>query len=72
MTLKELENKLIRNGVPKDAYSLSGGLPNEAYCIEESNGKWLVYYSERGSGTGKQCFNIEQEACDYSFRWATG
>jgi hypothetical protein len=39
MTLAELRNKLANSNVPNNAYSLTGGLPNEAYCIEESDGK---------------------------------
>lgn len=48
MTIKELEKFLIKKGAPRDMYSLSGGLPNEAFCIERSGNKWHLYYSERG------------------------
>jgi hypothetical protein len=71
MTLAELATKLSNSSVPKDAYSLSGGLPNEAYCIEQSDGKWHVYYSERGSQTGLKIFDTEQAACDYFFQLLT-
>jgi hypothetical protein len=47
MNHAELELKLMERGVPKDAYSLSGGLPNEAYCLDHAVDKWQVYYSER-------------------------
>jgi hypothetical protein len=67
MTLAELRNKLVSSKVPSDAYSLAGGLPNEAYCIEERDGKWHVYYSERGSRTGLKVFGTEQAACDHFF-----
>jgi hypothetical protein len=69
MTLAELETKLANSGVPKEAYCPTGGLPNEAYCIEESDGKWHVYYSERGSRRGLKSFDAEQEACEELFRW---
>lgn len=65
MTKAELAAKLIEIGVPKGDYSLSGGLPNEAYCLEHSGGKWRVYYSERGERTGLKVFDSEEEACDY-------
>ena len=48
MTKKELEKKLNELNIDKFAYNLNGGLPNEAYCIEEFEGKWYTYYSERG------------------------
>jgi hypothetical protein len=69
MTLAELEAKLVSHNVPKDAYCLTGGLPSEKHCIEEVNGKWRVYYSERGNRTGLKSFDTEQEACDYFFDW---
>jgi hypothetical protein len=71
MTFKELAAKLSACRVPKDKYSLSGGLPNEKYCIEHVDGKWRVYYSERGSRSGLRIFDSEQEACDYFFEEVT-
>ncbi len=65
MTLAELESSLAISNVPKDAYCLTGGLPNEAYCIVEANGKWQVYYSERGSRSGLKDFDTEPDACNY-------
>jgi hypothetical protein len=64
VTLIELEHKLSVSNIPKDAYSLSGGLPNEAHCIESVDGRWQVYYSERGIRTGVRRFDTEREACD--------
>ena len=72
MTLAELETALTNYGVPKDTYSLSGGSPNEAYCLERLPDGWRVYYSERGLRTGLKCFGTEEEACDYFFRWVAG
>lgn len=72
MTLVELETALADSGVPQAAYSLVGGLPNEAYCLEQLPDGWRVYYSERGSRTGVKCFGTEDEACDYFFRLVTG
>jgi len=68
MNLSELETKLANSSLPDDAYSLTGGLPNEAYCIEQTpDGKWHTYYSERGLRTGLKTFDTEDEACDYFF-----
>lgn len=64
MNIKQLEKLFIRSEVPKDAYSFSGGLPNEAYCMNRTEGgKWEVYYSERGQKTGLQVFEDEPGAC---------
>jgi hypothetical protein len=63
MTILELGRVLVELGVNSDAYCLTGGLPNEAYTIEPSAGRWLVYYSERGCRRGLQEFASESDAC---------
>lgn len=65
MTKKDLEVILLEKKIRKDSYSLSGGLPNEAYCIHENDFGWEVYYSERGNKTGLKIFQNENEACSY-------
>lgn len=65
MTISELKAALVRERVRKDAYSLAGGLPNESYCIASCPEGWEVYYSERGSKSGRQVFQDESSACDY-------
>lgn len=48
-----------------DLYSImTGGLPNENLCIVK-DGKWQVYYSERGNKSGLKIFETETEACEY-------
>lgn len=65
MDLSELKAQLTALGVPGDAYSLDGGLPNERYVIEaQPHGRWCVYYSERGLRTGLKEFESEAAACD--------
>ena len=46
-------------------YSLEGGLPTEKYVLEETYGKWCVYYSEKGLRSGERQFDNEEAACDY-------
>lgn len=66
MTLAELSVDLQRLQIPADSYCLQGGLPDEAYCIEsQSDGRWAVYYSERGVKSGLLTFSNEEEACSY-------
>ena len=68
MTKQELLEKLIKKNVPKDLYSLDGGLPNEAYCLEKTDDGWQTYYSERGCKTGVKKFSNESDACDDFYR----
>lgn len=68
MNISDLQTRLLKSNVPADAYSLTGGLPNEAYCIEQgTDGKWDTYYCERGQRTSLRTFDTETEACDYFF-----
>jgi hypothetical protein len=65
MTKNDLRKMLDSGNVPKDTYSLEGGLPNEAYCLNRNGNQWEVYYSERGQKSGLKLFETENEACDY-------
>ncbi len=67
MMRHELRLKLIENGVPNDVYSLEGGLPSEAYCLDKHGSFWEVYYSERGIKSGLKKFEFEEQACDYLY-----
>lgn len=64
MNRKQLEKILLENKVPNDLYSLNGGLPSEAYCIEKDKDRWQIYYSERGIKRNIGYFESEEEACD--------
>ena len=66
MTKIELKTKLEQAGVCVEAYSLDGGLPNERYVLShEANGRWVVYYSERGQKGSLRSFDLESAACQY-------
>ena len=65
MNIIELKHKLKELAIPEDSYCLTGGLPNEAYCIYNSNNIWEVYYSERGLKTNRKIFTDEASACKY-------
>lgn len=65
----ELQQKLVSEGIRTDIYSLNGGFPNEVFCLGEGNGKWEIYYSERGSKSGLKIFDKEEEACQYFYDW---
>ncbi|MDE6625517.1 MAG: hypothetical protein K2K56_03985 [Lachnospiraceae bacterium] len=65
MNIEQLRSYLIINDVPDDLYSLDGGLPSEAYCINKVEEGWEVYYSERGLKSQLVKFDIEDKACLY-------
>ena len=65
MNKNTLRNELKKKGVPQDLYDLSGGLPNEAYCLNKNDGIWEVYYSEKGIKSGLKTFSSEGDACNY-------
>ena len=65
MTVTELKRILNAEGFRPDMYSLAGGLPNEAHCIEDRGSEWAVYYSERGERSEERLFLSETEACEF-------
>lgn len=68
MTKTELKTKLEQADVYAEAYSLDGGLPNERYVLSQGvNGRWDVYYSERGQKSGLRSFDSESAACQFFF-----
>lgn len=65
MDIANLKQRLEAEGFPADMYSLSGGLPNETYCLEQRGNRWAVYYSERGKRSGEHLFSNESDACEF-------
>lgn len=65
MNRDELKQILVREKFKSNTYSLSGGEPDEALCLDLEEGRWFVYYSERGMQTDKIGFATEDEACQY-------
>ena len=66
MTIDELRMQLKEKQIPEHMYSLlSGGFPNEAYCLVQASKGWEVYYSERGKKRGTKFFSEEEDACEY-------
>jgi hypothetical protein len=63
MNLEQLKVRLEELKIDPNVYSLSGGLPNECLVLgREPNGKWTVYYSERGERSGLREFDSEEDA----------
>ncbi|CAH0135816.1 hypothetical protein SRABI80_00272 [Peribacillus frigoritolerans] len=64
----ELEKLLIKDNVPKNLYSLNGGLPNEVLCLNKRDNILEVYYSERGLKSNLKKFDTEDDACEYFYK----
>ena len=64
MTLDELKERLKAEKIPNGWYFLEQiGNNDDKTCLEFSEGKWLVYYSERGEKLEFSSFETEAEAC---------
>ncbi|MCY0911381.1 hypothetical protein IV454_00835 [Massilia antarctica] len=63
--------KLIRAlqaaGVRPSAYSVSGA-EDLALCLENVDGKWEVFYSEKGERNHIKQFSSESDACTYMYQ----
>lgn len=64
-----LRKRLIAENIPQDTYSLDGGLPYDKFCLSKTDGIWEVYYSERGEKFKLKTFTIEEDACEYFYKW---
>lgn len=67
MTIMELQQILTDQKVRPDSYSLNGGIPNEVYCLRQTQDSWEVHYSARGDKSRLKIFENELDACDYLF-----
>lgn len=63
MNRQELQEVLISEGFRADSYDLDGGMLPERLTLAKEGNRWCVYYSEGGLQTGKECFDLESEAC---------
>lgn len=70
VTREQLAARLTELGVPPGAYCLHGtGTQSEGYCMDQLPlGRWVVYFSERGSRGSERFFADEGDACAELFR----
>lgn len=72
MNKRSLKRKLNALHIPEHLYNLDGkGRTDERFCIENIEGRWHVYYSERGNKTTHEIFDSEQDACAYIYKQFT-
>jgi hypothetical protein len=67
-----LSQRLQDLGIRSGSYSLENTWLDEAYILTSENGKWVVYYSERGLRSGLKQFDSEEEACEFMYRVLAG
>lgn len=66
MKIRELEERLRLEGVPEYLYNLKeNGRTDERFCLQKMDGKWNVYFSERGIKTTDEFFDSEDMACQF-------
>ena len=63
-TIKDL-TRIIIDSYPLDLVDFENEYPNERYCIRMKNGKWQVYYSQKGQKTGLREFEMESDASEH-------
>jgi hypothetical protein len=66
MNRSELKEKMDKEGISPNAYSLYGSYGvDSVYVLEERFGTWFVYFFEKGNKGNEVIFNNENEACSY-------
>jgi sugar/nucleoside kinase (ribokinase family) len=65
MRREDLEERLAQEQIRRDAYSLDGGRPSEAYVLSWDGKRWRTYYSERGQESDVHFFESESAACEH-------
>jgi hypothetical protein len=71
MNTKELERRLVREGCSPFNFSI-GYRGSDVFCLENQNGIWRVFYTERGQeGDTIYESTSEDEACEFFFNYVT-
>lgn len=58
----ELIDAFKKLNIPKSTYSIDD-VNNETLCLIMENGKWIIFYSEKGGRTDPEYFDDEESAC---------
>lgn len=65
MNIKKLKRILKRKGIAEYHYRIcEKGIDDDKINLDYEDGKWIVYYSERGKVFDKKIFDSESEACE--------
>lgn len=69
MDVSMLQKALQELQIPQHLYNIDGkGRDDERLCLSCADGKWTVYYAERGVKTTNIVFDTESEACTYMYQ----
>jgi hypothetical protein len=71
MNTNELKQRLLDEGCSPFQFSVGPG-GSDVFCLDQRNGKWSVFYTERGR-EGEPIFETdsEDEACEFYFDYIT-
>ena len=58
----ELINIFKKLNISESVYSIDD-VKNETLCLITENGKWIIFYSEKGGRTDPEYFDNEESAC---------
>jgi hypothetical protein len=68
MKLEELREKILVMNIDHQEYVVDGKPGFQTFCIKkEQEGKWEVFYHERGNITFRKSFSNEDEACTFYY-----
>lgn len=67
LTIKQLDQWMNDNCYRNDSYAIAGRRIYEGYGLENRNGKYVWYYTERGQEQIIQQFNTEAKSVAYAF-----
>ena len=71
MRVDELKRRLVEEGCSTNNYSIGRG-GSDVYCLENQNGTWHVFYTERGKDDPPIFESTnEAEACEFFFNYIT-
>lgn len=65
MNKQELGETLAKENFKPQAYSLVEDNKDDVLCLRFEEGRWCVYYTERGKKSQLKYFADENSACEY-------
>jgi hypothetical protein len=66
MNRNDVEKELKRLNIDWHRYNLAGGDRDDSLVVNQRvDGRWEVYYSERGLRRNIEVFSSEEEACSF-------
>jgi hypothetical protein len=70
MTTRDIRPRLLAEGCNKNTFAVGErGRADDAFCLVQQNGKWEVFYTERGHDSSPIFSSeSEEEACDFFCR----